>query len=154
MENLEFLYIVELKIMQCCGKQFFKRFHLILEKERGKENDRERNINVWLPLMCPPTGDLARNPGMCPDWESNQWTLWFTGQHSIHWATPARADRFFWKDLYGRKRSFSYCMFLGPSWETYPDECELETVKAGPRLKWCCQRNLRWPSAQRPCVCV
>ena len=19
----------------------------------------------------PPTGDLARNPGMCPDWESN-----------------------------------------------------------------------------------
>ena len=23
MENLEFLYIVELKIMQCCGKQFF-----------------------------------------------------------------------------------------------------------------------------------
>ena len=28
--------------------------------------ERERNINVWLP------GDLARNPGMCPDWESNQ----------------------------------------------------------------------------------
>ena len=21
----------------------------------------------------PPTGDLARNPGMCPDWESNWW---------------------------------------------------------------------------------
>ena len=21
----------------------------------------------------PPTGDLAHNPGMCPDWESNQW---------------------------------------------------------------------------------
>ena len=20
----------------------------------------------------PPTGDLARNPGICPDWESNQ----------------------------------------------------------------------------------
>ena len=24
-----------------------------------------------LPLM-PPSGDLACNPGMCPDWESNQ----------------------------------------------------------------------------------
>ena len=31
----------------------------------------ERNINVWLPLACPSTGDLARNPGMGPDWESN-----------------------------------------------------------------------------------
>ena len=30
----------------------------------GKER-RERNINV------PPTGNLAHNPGMCPDWESN-----------------------------------------------------------------------------------
>ena len=24
-------------------------------------------------LHMPPTGDLACNPGMCPDWESNQW---------------------------------------------------------------------------------
>ena len=23
-------------------------------------------------LSHPPTGDLACNPGMCPDWESNQ----------------------------------------------------------------------------------
>ena len=23
---------------------------------------------VWLPLMRPPTGDLASNPGPCPDW--------------------------------------------------------------------------------------
>ena len=26
---------------------------------------------MWLPLTHPRTGDLARNPGMCPDWESN-----------------------------------------------------------------------------------
>ena len=32
----------------------------------------ERNINVWLLLTCPLTGDPACNPGMCPDWESNQ----------------------------------------------------------------------------------
>ena len=34
--------------------------------------ERERNINVWLPLVYPTTGDLARNPGMCPNWESIQ----------------------------------------------------------------------------------
>ena len=36
------------------------------------EKGRERNINVWLPLAHSPTGDLSQNPGMCPDWESNQ----------------------------------------------------------------------------------
>ena len=47
---------------------FFKDFiFLFLEREEG----RERNINVWLPPMQPPTGDLAWNPGMCPDGESN-----------------------------------------------------------------------------------
>ena len=50
---------------------FFLRFYLfILEREEGKEKERERNINVWLPSTCPLTGDLACNPGMCPDWES------------------------------------------------------------------------------------
>ena len=35
--------------------------------------ERERNINVWLALAgSPAPGDLAYNPGMCPDWESNQ----------------------------------------------------------------------------------
>ena len=50
---------------------FFKDFiYLFLEKERKKE---ERNINMWLPVMQRLTGNLARNPGLCPDWESNQW---------------------------------------------------------------------------------
>ena len=39
----------------------------------GREKEREKNINVWLLLVCHPlTGDLTRNPGMCPDWELNQ----------------------------------------------------------------------------------
>ena len=37
-----------------------------------REEERERNINVWLPLVHPLIGDLACNPGMRPDWESNQ----------------------------------------------------------------------------------
>ena len=35
------------------------------------EIERERNIRVWLLLMCPPTRDLDPNSGMCPAWESN-----------------------------------------------------------------------------------
>ena len=34
--------------------------------ERGKEGD------VWVASRVPPTGDLARNPDTCPDWELNQ----------------------------------------------------------------------------------
>ena len=37
----------------------------------------------------PLVGDLAYNPGMWPDWELNR-RLWFAGNCSVHWATPAR----------------------------------------------------------------
>ena len=53
---------------------FFKDFiYLFLDRREGEEKERERNINVWLPPHpAPPTGDLAHNPGLCPDRESNQ----------------------------------------------------------------------------------
>ena len=36
---------------------FFKDFiYLFLEREEGKEKEREKNINVWLPLMRPLPG--------------------------------------------------------------------------------------------------
>ena len=59
------------------------------------EREGEKHQCVVASLM-PPTGDLARNPGTCPDWRRNQGpfssqTLWFTGWHSVHGATPARA---------------------------------------------------------------
>ena len=38
--------------------QFFFFFKKIL-REEGREKERERNINVWLPLERPLTGDLA-----------------------------------------------------------------------------------------------
>ena len=52
-------------------KSFFKFYLIIFREREGKEKERERNINVWLTLAFPATGDLAHNPGMCPDWESN-----------------------------------------------------------------------------------
>ena len=49
----------------------FSFFFFFLERGEGREKEK-RNIDVWLPLTHPPTGDVACNPGMCPDWESNQ----------------------------------------------------------------------------------
>ena len=55
---------------------FFYVFHkdftyLFLERGEGKEKEREKHRCV-VASHVPPTGDLAPNPGMCPDWESNQ----------------------------------------------------------------------------------
>ena len=41
------------------GKQgnFFKNFiYLFLGRREGREKEREKNINVWLPLACPMLG--------------------------------------------------------------------------------------------------
>ena len=40
-----------------------------------------------------PTGDLARNPGMCPDWESNQQP--FGSQASVQSTEPHQPGLFF-----------------------------------------------------------
>ena len=58
-----------------------------------REGEREKEKHQCVVASCtPPTGDLAHNPGLWPDWESDQQPFGFTGQHSIHWATPARAE--------------------------------------------------------------
>ena len=51
---------------------FFKGIYLFLEREEGRVKKMGRNIHVWLPLVCPPTGELTRIPSMCPEWELNQ----------------------------------------------------------------------------------
>ena len=56
---------------------FLKEFiHVFLEREEGREKERERNIDVRenhrnFTSRTPPAGDLARNSGMRPDQESN-----------------------------------------------------------------------------------
>ena len=51
---------------------FFKDFiYLFLDRGEGREEEGEKHQCVVASHM-PPTGDLACNPGMCPDWESNQ----------------------------------------------------------------------------------
>ena len=48
-----------------------KGFYLIIFRERGREGEREgEKHQCVIASHAPPTGDLAHNPGMCPDWES------------------------------------------------------------------------------------
>ena len=58
---------------------FFKDFiyFFLLERVEGREKERERNLvqekHQSVASCMAPSRDLACNPGMCPDWESNQW---------------------------------------------------------------------------------
>ena len=73
----------------------FKDFiHLFFE--RGREGERERNINVWLPLVHPLLGTWPKTQA-CALTGDQTATLWFTVLCSIHWATLARAVYLFFK---------------------------------------------------------
>ena len=51
---------------------FLKRFYLFIFRERGREGEREVEKHQCV-VAChmAPSGDLACNPDMCPDWELN-----------------------------------------------------------------------------------
>ena len=46
------------------------QFYLFLDRGGGREREKHQCV---VASHAPPTGDLAHNPGMCPDWELNQW---------------------------------------------------------------------------------
>ena len=51
---------------------FSQRFYVFIFRERGEEGEREGEKHQCVVVShAPPTGDLARNPGMRPDWKSN-----------------------------------------------------------------------------------
>ena len=54
--------------------KFLKNILLIYFLERGREWKREGEKHQCVVAShATPTGDLAHNPGMYPDWESNWW---------------------------------------------------------------------------------
>ena len=76
--------IVPLKIIYVSF--FLKDFtYLFLERRKGREKDREKH-RYLVASHVPPTGDVAHNPGMCPDWKSN-WQP-FGSQASTHSTEP------------------------------------------------------------------
>ena len=65
---------------------WFFIFYLFLERGKRRKKERERNIHAWekhllVASRMPLPGDLAHNPGMCPDQEPNRWPL-------VCWTTP------------------------------------------------------------------
>ena len=60
-----------LEILLTFMKMFFKDF-IDLFLQRGREEEREGEKHPCVVAShAPPAGDLAHNPGICPDWESN-----------------------------------------------------------------------------------
>ena len=61
----------------------------------------------------PPVGDLAHNPGMCPDWESNKWPFGF--QASTQSTELPQSDleeqNFYLKNLYSNYKTNIYLLY-------------------------------------------
>ena len=63
---------IEVFVDEIICLRFLKKI-LFIFRERGREGEREgENHQYVVTSHAPPTGDLARNPGMCPHWEWNQ----------------------------------------------------------------------------------
>ena len=60
--------------------------NLFLDRGEGREQEKERNISVWLPLVHPQLGTWAATQAyaLTGNWTVNPLL------HSIHWAIPAR----------------------------------------------------------------
>ena len=55
------------------GVTFLKKILFIfIFGQRGREGEREGEKHQCVETHGPHTGDLTHNPGMCPDWKSNQ----------------------------------------------------------------------------------
>ena len=63
------LGIISLVLMDTLKKKDF--IYLFLERGEGKEKEGV-NHQCVVASHAPLTGNMTHNPGMCPDWESNQ----------------------------------------------------------------------------------
>ena len=68
---------------------FLKRFYLFIFRKKERKGEREgEKYHCVVAFSGPPTGDLACNPGMYPDWEPN-WLPFDSQAHAqsteLHW---------------------------------------------------------------------
>ena len=70
---------------------FFKDFIYFILRGREREREAEKQQCV-VASHTPPTGTQPPQPRHVPQPWIQPATPWFAGQHSIHWATPARAQ--------------------------------------------------------------
>ena len=95
-----FLFYQNILCVTSCGS-FLKKY-LFIFRESGREGEGEGekhqcvrdNLSVASCML--PTGDLACNPGMCPDWELNQWSFDVqAGTQSTEPYQPGPSGRFY-----------------------------------------------------------
>ena len=97
------LFYISVCLFQMVVKlfHFFKDF-IYLFLEIGERKEKERKTSMCGCLSCAPYRGPGPQPRHVPWLGIEPVTLWFTGQHSIHWATLARA----------------VCLFLIITWAT------------------------------------
>ena len=110
---------------------FFLRFYLFIFRERGRERKREGEKHQCVVASCtPPTGGLACNPGMCPDWESNQWP--FRSQASTQSTEPHQPElRFIFLPTPLPLLQIYICILtrtLDPVWQKHPLRNSIRSV--------------------------
>ena len=94
--NSKFFILSIVKVIKSLATVFFLiffKYFIYLFLERGEERQRSRETRCVVASHLPPTGDLAYNPGMCPDWESNWWP--FGLQASTQSTEPHQPGRIF-----------------------------------------------------------
>ena len=69
---------------------FFPLPRLFLERE--EERERGRETSMFGCLLCAPQQGPSQQTRHVPWLRFEPMTSWFTGQRSIHWATPAKAN--------------------------------------------------------------
>ena len=106
----------ELGLWEHCSLRIFFFFFFFLRfifREREKEGEVEGEKHQCVVASCaPPTRDLACNPGMCPDWESNQrlFGSWACAQ-STELQQPGHSLRIS-VGFSVKSRFFLWCLFL------------------------------------------
>ena len=70
---------------------FFKRFIYLFLERREVAGEREWETSMWGCLSCAPNWGPGPKPRHVPWLGIELVTVWYVGQHSIHWASPAQA---------------------------------------------------------------
>ena len=65
---------IDSRQIYACGHTYLKISFISTERGREEEREGEKHRGLKHQLVAshtPPTGDLASNPDMCPEWELN-----------------------------------------------------------------------------------
>ena len=95
---------------------FFWRFYLFLKIGEWRGERGEVKHQCVVASHVAPTGDLAHDPGMCPDWESNQWHFRLQARtHSTELHQPGPHCFHFYGGQCGNTFSDFKCIYTDPA---------------------------------------